>query len=256
MSSPAPIVAVSLLMSALAWSCGGSTPTTTFTSSDGPTSEAPSVPVGTSDAPTPTATSGSPAGLPAGIPPSYDDDVSAADVPPDALVPPGTEVTGAWYGRAHGGEAIVVSWLVPGRDPLRLAHGLAVWRRFAGEGAPWRPVAGETWPRRSGVLGIDVLLGDLTDDGSDDALVLAQTGGSGACGTYTVVDIVAAASIFERDVCDTTIQPASPPGLLVREAVFGPDDAHCCPSAFRETRLTYAGGGGWTVASRTETPAG
>ncbi len=43
-------------------------------------------------------------------------------------------------------------------------------------------------------------------------------------------------------------------GLEITEAVYAPGDAHCCPSAFRTTVLTYAGDGRWTVASKTVTP--
>ncbi len=242
-------------MLALGLSCGGTGASTALPSTPA-TSGTPTTPVGTPTS-TPASPSPSPApDLPAGVPPSFDDDVASGDVPPAALIPAGTDLAGSWYGATSLGEAIVVTWLVPGMDPLRLAHGLAVWRRFDDDGPPWRPVAGQTWGKRSGVLGVDVLPGDVTGDGSDDALVLAQTGGSGACGIYSVFDLAAGAEIFERDVCDTTIEPASPPGLIVREAVFRAGDPHCCPSAFRETVLTYDGTSGWVVTSETESPTG
>ncbi len=234
-------------------SCGGTDASTSTEPSPSSASSGPSsTPTPTGSAPASPSPSATPA-LPSGVPPSYDDDVPSADVPPAALIPPGTDLTGTWYGSTSAGEAIVVAWVVPGRDPFLLAHGLAVWRRFDDDGAPWRPVAGRTWGKRSGVFGVDVLTGDVTADGSDDALVQAQTGGSGACAVYSVFDLAAGAEIFERDVCDTTIEPASPPGLVVREAVFGANDPHCCPSAFRVTVLTY-GEDGWIVASESTSP--
>ncbi|HEY7476766.1 MAG TPA: hypothetical protein VIB62_00885 [Actinomycetota bacterium] len=236
--------------------CGGSSPTASGAPSVAdPTTTPPSAtPPPSSDA-TPGTPTPSPE-LPAGLPASFEEDVAAADVPAQALVPPGTDVTETWYGATADGEAIVVAWVVPGGDPFRLAHGLAVWRRSDGADPPWRAVYGQTWPKRAGVLGVSAITADLTGDRSDDALVFAMTGGSGACGTYIVLDLAAARRVFDRRVCDTTIEPAAPPGLLVHEAVFRPEDPHCCPSAFRETVLGYRGPDDWTVVSETVTPAG
>jgi hypothetical protein len=184
---------------------------------------------------------------PPGVPPSFDGDVSAANVPVAALVPLKTEVTGTWYGFASNGEAIVVAWQVSGRDPLRSARGYAVWRRFPGG---WAPVHAELLPKRSGVLGISGYPTEVTGDGSDDVLLRLDTGGSGACARTIVVDLASGAPIYDEEGCDRTVEPhAGPTGLLVTASVYEPGDPHCCPSATRETVLTYAGNGDWDVAS-------
>lgn len=195
--------------------------------------------------------------LPAGLPPSFGDDVPSADVPAAALIPLQTEVTGSWSTSTAAGEAIMVAWQVPGDDPFRLARGFAIWRRFDDGGPPWRPVYGVAYARNDGVRAVTALMADVTGDRSEDALVFAETGGSGGCGTYSVVDLAAGIRIFRRQVCDTQIDPSSVPvGLVMTEAVYEPGDPHCCPSATRETVLTYAGDGGWVTASETVTPTG
>lgn len=180
----------------------------------------------------------------------FEDDVAAANVPAAALVPLKSEVTGTWYGVSDAGETIVVAWQVPGRDPLRLDRGYAVWRRFGDGGAPWRPVLAEAIDRADGVLGITGITAELTGDGSDDVLLRLDTGGSGACARTLVLDLSAGAAAYDEEGCDRRIEPhAGPTGLLVSEAVYEPGDPHCCPSSFRETVLTYAGDGAWDVAS-------
>jgi hypothetical protein len=198
---------------------------------------------------TPATTSAAPA-LPAGIPPSFEADVPAGDVPAAALIPLATTATGTWYAATDAGEAMVVAWQGEGEDPFRLPGGIVAWRRFADGGAPWRPVWGASFSPADRVMGIDGATGDVTGDGSEDLLVFAATGGTGACGSYRVIDLATAATVFERaDTCDTTIE-ADPtvPGLVVTEAVFEAGDAHCCPSQRRETTLTYDGDGRWTEA--------
>jgi hypothetical protein len=197
--------------------------------------------------------------LPAGVPVSFDRDLPSGDVPTDELVPRSTDVTGTWYATTSAGEAIVVSWAAPGADAADpfVARGVAVWRRFDDGGAPWRPVYGVAYPKGAGVYAIGAVTGDMTGDGSDDALVFAETGGSGGCGTYDVIDLAAGSQAFDRQVCDTQITPsADPPGLTVIEAVYQPDDPHCCPSATRTTIMTYDDDGTWHVASRHVIPTG
>jgi len=195
--------------------------------------------------------------LPGGVPASFADDVPSGDVPTAALVPGHTDVTGAWYGQSSAGQSIVVAWQVPGSDPFARALGLAVWRRFDDGGAPWRPVYGVAYPKTAGVLGLSAVTGDLTGDGSDDVLVFAETGGSGGCGTYAVIDLASGARVFRRSVCDTRIDPSGePPGLVVVEAVYANGDPHCCPSALRTSVLTYDGDRTWTTRSSTESPTG
>ena len=151
-------------------------------------------------------------------------------------------------------EAIVVSWVAPGGDAFRSPQGWVAWRRFA-EDPPWRPVIGEAYPARDGVLGITSLTADLTGDGSDDALVFASKGGTGACGVWSVVDLAAGSVAYGRDLCDATVQPsANPVGLVVTASVYREGDPHCCPSAFRTTVLTYEGDETWATASRRTEP--
>jgi hypothetical protein len=197
--------------------------------------------------------------LPAGVPTAFDQAVPAGDVPTDALVPSGTDVTGSWYATTSAGEAIVVAWVVPGPDPSDpfLPRGIVVWRRFDDGGAPWRPVYGAAYSKRAGIYAIASVIGDVTGDASDDALVFAETGGSGGCGTYTVIDLVSGTQRFDRQVCDTQIAPsADPAGLTIIEAVYTSNDPHCCPSATRTTVMTYGADGAWHVVSRQVIPTG
>ena len=115
-----------------------------------------------------------------------------------------------------------------------------MWRRFPGEPEPWRPVFGLLDPPERGVIELHAIIGDATGDGSPDALTFENTGGSGVCGTWRVIDLAANAAVFTRKTCDTTIDLSSdPPGLVVREAVFAPGDAHCCPSSTKTSVLTF-----------------
>lgn len=195
-----------------------------------------------------------PAGIPSGTPPSYAKDVPAAKLPPQALVPPGVTVTDAWSTTTSAGETAGVAYVQPG-DPLQAPHGLVIWRRSPGVVPSWRPVFGITTAASAGVFQIETMLGEATGDGSDDALVFEATGGSGACGTTLLLDLAANAQVFKKTACDTVVEfSPAPVGLSIRQAVFGPTDSHCCPSAFRTTVLTY-NGGTWVVASRITTPA-
>jgi hypothetical protein len=194
--------------------------------------------------------------LPAGVPPGFEDDVGAEDVPAAALIPLQTDVAGSWIVGTPAEEAILVSWNVPGPDPFLEDRGVVLWRRFDDGGEPWRPVWGKTFPaKRDPVLGIDASVADVTADGSEDAIVFAESGGSGGCGTYLVVDAVAGRSVFEEQGCDRAIEPSADPiGLLRRQAVYEEGDAHCCPSAWRIDVLTYVDGE-WATASSTTSPA-
>ena len=194
--------------------------------------------------------------LPEGIPPSFGDAVGAVNVPTAALIPLRAEVTNAWHTETAAGEAIVVAWELPGRDPVRRDRGVAAWRRFDDGGAPWRPVWGASYPaRRNPVLGIDTTLADVTGDGSPDALVTASTGGSGACATTSVVDLAAGVQVYRDTGCDRTIEPSGDPaGLRIHQAVYAPGDPHCCPSSFLDTILVYRDGT-WQTASTSASPA-
>jgi hypothetical protein len=191
-----------------------------------------------------------PSGLPAGLPPSFGDAVGSGDVPDAALVPLKAQVTGSWRATTSAGEAIVVTWEVPGGDPFRTDRGIAAWRRFDDGGAPWRPVWGRAYPSGHAPLqNITAQIADVTGDGSDDAVILAETGGSGSCGATSVVDLATGALVYRSSGCDRTVDPnADPPGLVVREAVYRPGDAHCCPSRVR-TAVLVDDGGTWETAS-------
>jgi hypothetical protein len=137
-------------------------------------------------------------------------------------------------------DQVAVAYVV-GEDPFAAEHGVAVWQRFPDEPA-WSVVYAFADPPEEGVLGIRLNSGDLTGDGHDELLVLEERGGTGACGTWTVVSGTGAdtSSIFTRETCDTEIAIVDG-ALVVREAVYEPDDPHCCPSAFRTVTLRWNG---------------
>ena len=197
-----------------------------------------------------------PTSLPAGLPPSFGEDVGTGDVPAAALIPVKAEVTGSWHAATSAGDAIVVAWEMPGPDPFRLDRGIAVWRRFDDGGAPWRPVWGHAYPAgRSSLQNLTAQIADVTGDGSDDAVILAETGGSGSCGTTSVVDLATAAPVYQSEGCDRTVDPSvDPVGLTVREAVYRRGDAHCCPSKVRTTVLVDTDGTWQTASVDTTTP--
>jgi hypothetical protein len=197
-----------------------------------------------------------PTDLPQGLPASFGDAAAPGDVPVAALVPLKAQVTGSWRASTAAGETIVVAWEMPGGDPFRTDRGIAAWRRFDDGDAPWRPVWGHAYAAgRAPVENVGAQIADVTGDGSQDAVILAETGGSGACGTTSVVDLASAAVVYRSSGCDRTVGPnTDPPGLLVREAVYRPGDAHCCPSRVRETVLVDEGGNWQTASVRTTTP--
>lgn len=198
----------------------------------------------------------SPVDIPAGTPESFAEPVDAADLPLDALVPTGTDPSELWPVVAPDGtQFALAAFAEPSDDPFRQARGLIVWRRFE-SAPPWRSVFGFSDSADAGVLRIRATIGDATGDGSPDALTFEDTGGSGACGVWRVLDLAANAQVFERQTCDATMEfSVDPVGLVVREAVFEEGDAHCCPSAMRTTVLRFDETSHWTVVSATEQPA-
>jgi len=178
--------------------------------------------------------------LPEGVPPVVDDDadlavIASGDLGP--LVPPGASSENR-SAIEDPFEQIVLTW-ADGIPPDR-RNGLIVWQRS--EDRTWRAVYAFTDPARKGVFGIRVDTGDLTGDAIPDILSFEDVGGSGACGTYRVIASAVgdASEIFRREACDTQIAIASG-DLRIREAVFRPDDPHCCPSAFRGSVLRWNG---------------
>ena len=173
----------------------------------------------------------------------------AGEIDVDALAPDGSDVTGRWLARVAGVEELVLA--VAGEGDA-FARDRALWRWTSAPALNgWLGVPLLEYPAGRGVLNIDAVVTDVTGDGNDDALVFALTGGSGACGTWSVVDLASARAVYRRDLCDGTIDPSTDPvGLLVGESVYRPGDPHCCPSARRETVLTYDDDGEWDVYRR------
>jgi hypothetical protein len=249
--------ALALLAAALvAASCGGNTPKPAPSSSSStaatPTAARPSVSSSPSSSPS---SSVEPVGVPAGTPESYPKNVDAAELPADALIPAGTTPTDSWLAIAPDGtQFTLVAFAAASDDPFRQARGLIVWRRFL-DSPPWRPVYGLSDPAAAGVLGINTLIGDLTGDGSPDALTFEDIGGSGTCGTWRVLDLASNTQVYRSRTCDATYDVSTDPaGLVLRAAVYRPGDAHCCPSATRTTVFVYDGDGRWTIASRIMSP--
>jgi hypothetical protein len=191
--------------------------------------------------------------LPAGLPAFFAQDLDPADVPTAELVPKGALVTGVWIAQTTEGDALIVAWADAAGDPFRRDGGIAAWRRF-GDRPSWRAVFARASLAEEGVLGVRATTGDVTGDGSEDALVVQDTGGTGACGRYLVLDLVAAAAVWERELCDAQVDPSTAPvGLVIEQAVYEEGDAHCCPTAFRRTVLAYENGD-WTKLSVEVTP--
>jgi hypothetical protein len=234
---------VSVLAVALA-ACGGEDVAIGPT---GETGASPSSPSPTRDSPSPTETpSGSPSPSARPFPPAWampiEDDVEPHELDDGELVPPGAELTDRVTLPAGGGlpDQVAVTYVI-GDDPFAAEHGFAIWQRFA-DAPPWSVVFAFVDAPEEGVLGISVQTGELTGDGHDDVLAFEQTGGSGACGRWRVIAATPEGTdrLLQRRTCDTEILVADG-ALEMREAVYEPDDPHCCPSAFRFTTLEWDG---------------
>jgi hypothetical protein len=225
-------------------------PSRTTAASPRPTPEpseppSPSTPPSPSASPTPWTVPDS-VRVPADAPTTLDDPsaidaVETGDLAP--LTPPGAEVTrsAVLIAADDRAEQVALTWR-RGDDPFDAEHGFVVWQRFP-EDPAWRAVYAFTDRPRKGVLGIRLDAGDLTRDATTlDALTFEQQGGTGACGIWRVVLSTpgAADEVFRRSTCDTEIRIARG-GLSVREAVFAPEDPHCCPSQIRTSRLEWDG---------------
>lgn len=194
------------------------------------------------------------------IPPAWaapiDDDLDPEALPDDALVPPDAELTDRLTLPAASGipDGVAVAYVL-GADPFAAEHGVALWQRFA-KAPAWSVVFAFVDPPREGILGIRLEAGDLTGDGHPEVLAFEDRGGTGACGTWRVIAPApgAADEIFHRTTCDTQIRIADDV-LEVREAVFEPEDPHCCPSAFRLSTLRWNGVRFREIASHIEPAA-
>lgn len=198
--------------------------------------------------PSPTATpSTSPSATPA---PALPDDAPTeladpwtaselADAAFAPMLPPGAVTTVSEIG-ADPVEQIALAWL-RGDDPFASEVGLVVWQRAEAD-APWRAVYGFTDEPADGVLTVGLEAGDVTGDGVTDLLSREDTGGSGACATWRVIASAPGdvREIWRRRSCDTTVR-IDDGRLALREAMYEPDDPHCCPSAFRYSTLEWDG---------------
>jgi hypothetical protein len=180
--------------------------------------------------------------LPRDAPTTFADDVSVDELPRHAVLPPGATETASHVldGDGEGPDTLALAW-ARRDDPLAAERGLVIWQRFPQRPA-WRAVYAFTDPPERGVLGIRLEPGDVTGDGVDDLLSFEDIGGSGGCGTWRVVVTAepGAAEVWRRRGCDTQVR-LSRGRVEVREAVFEPGDAHCCPSAYRISRLAWDG---------------
>jgi hypothetical protein len=185
------------------------------------------------------------------MPTTFVADLAPPDLPPEELVPTGADVTGEWFAFTDRGTAVLIAWVEPGTDYSRLPRGFAVWRHFDAE-PHWRTALIRLHGPEDGIQEIQIATGDLTGDGSDDALVFEGVGGSGACGRWSVVDLARVKETYRRDLCDGRIEPGPPdsPGLVLTESVYRQGDAHCCPSAIRRTTLIWTSTM-WRVMDRT-----
>lgn len=252
------LVVLALTVTALSACDGGTTdptptPGTAATgSATGPTAS-PTASVTTSPTAPP---SPSPADvkLPADAPlrvedPAADASIAAGDLAP--LGPPGSELGFAEV-RTEPFEEAAFAWR-RGDDPFAQEQGFAVWQR---SGDAWVVVYAFTDKPGKGVLGISVQTGEITGDEVHEYLTFEQTGGSGACGTWRAISSEpgSARQVFDRTGCDTDVRIVDG-GLEVREAVFEPEDPHCCPSAFRTSRFEWDGAA-FALVSSEVVPAG
>jgi hypothetical protein len=168
-------------------------------------------------------------------------EVAAGDY--SALAPPGSTITFTEVLATPRDpfDQVAFVWR-RGDDPFAPETGFIVWRRSEAD-PPWRAVYAFTDRPGKGVLAITLQTGDATGDGIVDVLTFEQTGGSGDCGTWRVVSptLTGADEVYRARTCDASVQIAAG-GLEVREAVYAPDDPHCCPSATRTTTLEWNGG--------------
>ncbi len=248
----------SLLALTLAVSCGGETippPTSAPTSVARTASPSPSLPPSPSPSPSASPTPEPALRLPSDAPTTYPDADAPEAVPVERLVPPGAQVTSTWVMSPPGDPVgqVGIAW-ARGDDPFAQEHGFVLWQSFAG-GPPWRAIYGYFDSAARGVLGVRLTVDDLTGDGNPDALTFEDTGGSGACGTWRVIATSegSATQIWKRTTCDTDVHPVGG-DLVIRTSVYEPDDAHCCPSAYRTTTLRW-NGASWDVVAREVTPA-
>ena len=212
--------------------------------------------------PEPTPTSSGPEGPPSGPDVQVPDDAPTAISDPEELalipedlpallegagsirvfVPPGADVTdGAVFTRPDDPIDVVALTWRRGDDFFRPETGFVMWQRFDDD-PPWRIVYAFTNPPRREVLGIRVSSGDVTADDAPELVTFEETGGTGSCGTWRVLAVAegGAEQIYRRQTCDAALHVRA--GFLeLQQAVYGPDDPHCCPRGHRFTTLEWDG---------------
>ncbi|HLB62671.1 MAG TPA: hypothetical protein VJN50_08070 [Actinomycetota bacterium] len=191
----------------------------------------------------------SPTGFPTPIPPAWAEPIESQGIYPVVIpnrrfAPPGAEVADVWHVPKAAGipDQVVAAWF-RGADPLRQRWGLALWQAYPDERA-WRVTYAFEDRVERGVLGITATFGDLTADGHDEILTFESTGGSGGCGAWRVLatddDTLITDEIWHEQTCDAQVE-IDAGRLVVAEAVYEPEDAHCCPSRRRTTALAWTG---------------
>ena len=100
---------------------------------------------------------------------------------------------------------------------------------------------GEVEPRRVAYV-------DLTGDGKEEALVIVESGGTAGDLGAAVYHLDAGralvlAWIDRAGQIDLRLPNVGPNAalIIVKQGVFGPGDANCCPSRIRETTLRWDG---------------
>ena len=237
------LLAVPLLVF-VAGACSGNDGAVTLDTPSNPPSPtfspSPSVPPSPSPSPTVSPTSAPELQLPADAPTTFADPLEPDAVPSEALVPPGASVTSTWTMTPPSDPVALIglAWS-RGGGLVHVEHGFVVWERFE-ETPPWRAVYGFTDKPAKDVFAVRLSIDDLTADGINDALTFEDTDGSGACGTWRVVSPTegAVTELFRQQTCDTQIINSAGT-LKIRQAVFAPGDAHCCPSSFHVTILRW-----------------
>lgn len=247
-----------MVVALLGSACGGqSVPVPSGSASPIPTtgSSSPSTPRSPSSSPS----SAPPASLqievPDGAPTTFARPLAVDEIPVRSLIAPDASVVSSWrVGQPDVAvPEVAIAW-TRGADPFRAEHGFVLWQGF-GSGPPWRVVYAFSDGPAEGVLGVRFETGDLTGDGAPDVLTFEDLGGSGACGLWRVVTSGpgSAGEIYRKQTCDTDVR-ISDGDLMMREALFAPGDAHCCPSRYRTTTLAWDGTA-WQVVDKVVEPA-